>query len=76
MLYKVEYQNETDRKALLSLHSDKYLVEDQIVDEGNFLFFTDEKPLSVQIEEVKVKNDELSMTVDSILLDVIPNLFG
>lgn len=35
-----------------------------------------QKALSEQIAEVKAKNEELTMTVDSILTDVIPSLFG
>lgn len=35
-----------------------------------------QKALSEQIAEVKAKNEELTMIVDSILTDVIPSLFG
>lgn len=72
----VQYSDESERQILMSEHFDKYLIAERNIKEGNFLIFSLEKPFGVQLEELKTQNEALGLTVDSILTDVIPSLFG
>lgn len=44
MIYKYQYNNDSEREAFFSAHKDKHLLEEQNITEGNFLVFTDELP--------------------------------
>lgn len=75
MIYKFEYRNDTERQEIIEVHSEKYLIEEQNITEGNFLIFTDEFPLpsvEVQIDELKqdtlILMDALAVTYEEILM--------
>ena len=44
MTYKIEYISEKERLELINLHKDKFLIQEEILIEGNFLTFSDEEP--------------------------------
>ena len=52
MNFKFQYKNETDRNEIIEKNSDKYLIEEQNLFEGNFLVFSDIKPLEFIVEEM------------------------
>lgn len=71
----VQYHNDEERSQLIEQHSDLYLIRDAFTFEGMFLTFdVTATPQSKQDLESKV--NDLSMTVDSILTDVLPTLMG
>ncbi len=44
MLFKFEYLTSDERNGIIANNSDKYLVEEQNILEGNFLIFSDVAP--------------------------------
>lgn len=60
MKYAFEYTTEQERENIINSNTDKYLIEEKNIREGNFLVFTDVKPLEVEITELKTSNEELS----------------
>lgn len=56
MEFKYQYKDENERNYLLESNKGKYLVSEQILFEGNFLVFSDVKPVEVEIEELKQEN--------------------
>lgn len=85
MLYRYEYKDGVDRNELIEENKHLFFIEEQNLFTGNFLVFSDEEvPVQMvytqipvgEIEMLRQREEELTMTVDSILLDVIPNLFG
>lgn len=56
MTLKIEYQDEKDREAILEEYAHLYFIEDQNIYEGNFLVFTDVKPIEIEINELKQEN--------------------
>lgn len=52
----LQYESAQERELIISQHSDKYLISEKNIQEGNFLIFSSEKPLSVQVEELKAEN--------------------
>ena len=59
MIFKFEYKNITDRAAILKEHSDKFLIKEQNLIEGNYLIFSDEQPIDNQVKQLQKVNDEL-----------------
>ncbi|MGL5718839.1 MAG: hypothetical protein ACRCX2_37905 [Paraclostridium sp.] len=55
MLYKYEFSNEEEREIIISKNTDKYLIcEDRII-EGNFLIYSDIKTVEILQEEQAYK---------------------
>ena len=52
MIYKFQYTDQVSRQAILSANSDKTLTEEQNITEGNFLIFSDVKPLEMQLTDL------------------------
>lgn len=91
-MIRVQYETEEEYSRLIKEHSNMRLKEDQRLFEGKFLVFMDKDDESLVIYEsvpkeefenlkrenvnLKAQNEALGLTVDSILTDVIPNLFG
>lgn len=53
---KIQYRNQSDRSRILSEKKDMYLIEEQILIDGNFLIFSGEKPVSEVIKEMNQEN--------------------
>ena len=51
MNYKYQYTDSIDRQTIIDSHKDKILIEEQNITEGNFLIFSDIKPLENQLQE-------------------------
>lgn len=56
MIKKLEYSNQNERDFIISAHSHMYLTEELNTKEGNFLVFTDEKPIGFEINYLKHDN--------------------
>lgn len=67
MIIKIQYQNETDRDGIIALNTDKSLIEEQNITEGNFLIFTDTPRVEEQVAQLKEDN--------LILMDVLATLY-
>jgi hypothetical protein len=65
MRHIFQYTSEEEKSALISLHSTKYLVEEQNITEGKFLVFTDEPPQSAPVY-VTLPSAELAELKDKI----------
>ncbi len=61
MEYKYQYITEAERETLLQTHSDKILLEEQNITEGNFLIFGDEprQPVTI-IKKIEVDEEEFN----------------
>jgi len=74
MLYKIQYIDQSDRQTVLDANTDKILIEEQNIAEGNFLIYSDTPSLEVQIAQLK--EDNLIIREDSlILMDVLATMF-
>ena len=67
MIKKIQYTDLVSRKTILDANTDKYLVEEQNITEGNFLIFTDAKPLENQL--VDLSDNQL------VLMDVLATMY-
>ncbi|WJH30962.1 hypothetical protein N6H13_10480 [Paenibacillus sp. CC-CFT742] len=67
-MIKVQYKNQEDRQSILDEYKERFLIEDQVLIEGNFLIFSDE-PLPEPIVYVSVPQEEFErLKQDSTLL--------
>lgn len=55
MNYKFQYNDLNERESAINNNLDKFLIEEQNIEEGNFLIFSSNKPLSVEVAELKEK---------------------
>ena len=69
MKFKYEYFNDEDRQSVIVKNSDKYIIEEQNITEGNFLIFTDVKPIEIEVKELKVDINEIALTSAFMLED-------
>lgn len=76
MKYTFEYANQEDRETIINNNQDKYLIEEKNIKEGNFLIFTDAKPIELEIENIKQKQSIQDSVIEEILFDIIPTLGG
>jgi len=51
MLTKIQYQTQESKHVILNANSNKILIEEQNITEGNFLIFSDVKPLENLVNE-------------------------
>lgn len=72
MQYKIQYTNEIDRQLKIDANKDKVLIEEQNITEGNFLIFSNTKPLEIQIADLQQDNlilmDALATIYEAIAL--------
>lgn len=59
MNYKFEYKSQDERQNILNQNTDKFLIEEQNIAEGNFLIFSDVQP-SLPKVQIIVKEDNLN----------------
>lgn len=61
--YRFQFDDQEDRKLIIEQNADKYLVEEMRLFEGNFLIFSDVKPI-----------EEVVKTLESGLLEASSSL--
>lgn len=59
MKFTFEYETQEERRNIINSNLEKYLVEEKNIREGNFLIFTDIKPLELEVQELKETMDAL-----------------
>jgi len=67
MIIKLQYINQEEREQLIREHSDKYLVQEDNITEGNFLYFDTIKPLDFAIQEIQDAVDILLLKQEGII---------
>lgn len=72
MKYKFEFRDEESKSQLITEHSDKMLIEEQNITEGNFLIFEDSTSVSVEIDTLKSQLQTTQDAVDFLLLNQMP----
>lgn len=63
MLVKIQYYTQEDRQRILDENTTNYLVEEANIIDGNFLIFTDIKPIEQEFIELKDENKQLTATI-------------
>lgn len=74
MIYKFKFNSKEEKHAIEKNNSDKYLIEEQYLIDGNFLVYTDElsdfemiqKKISILEAENETLKQELSITQDAV----------
>jgi len=59
MKFKFEYHDNDERQSIIDEHSDKFLIEEQNITEGNFLIFSD-VPNMVLETEIATQKEQLT----------------
>jgi|LSQX01.2.fsa_nt_gb hypothetical protein len=67
MIYKFQYENQEERNQLIQSNSDKYLIEEQNIIDGNFLIFTDTPRLEDNIQDIKNNTDLILLKQEGII---------
>ena len=53
MIFKIQYTDTVDRQEKIDANTDKTLIEEQNITEGNFLIFSDVKPIENQLTDAQ-----------------------
>lgn len=71
MLYKYSFSNDSEKEQLIQANSDKFLIEEQNITEGNFLVFSDEPPQEniIYINVPKEEFDLMKQALDDLILN-------
>lgn len=75
MLYKYEFDSQTDYNNLIAKNENKFLIEVHYLIEGNYLVFSSEKPIELQIAELEntQKQQDQAMLETSLQLAMLTN---
>lgn len=76
MNLKFEYATEEERDRLIEENKSLYLIEDQILLSGKFLIFTDEKPIELEIKELKQKTELQDSAMQELMFMILPEING
>lgn len=68
MVYKFQYNNDEERQKILADNIEKHLIEERNVTEGNFLIFTDIKPLDIEVQTIKEQLKTTQEALDFLLM--------
>lgn len=79
MLYKYEYSTEQERHSILDANTDKFLIEEQNITEGNFLIFSAVLPKpeirivykdvpEEEINDLKLRTQDIELVLADIVL--------
>lgn len=67
MIYKYQFQNETEKQNIIKTNKNKILIEEDNITEGNFLIFSDTKPIEMQLKELKETVDILTLKTEGVI---------
>lgn len=70
MIYNHEYTTQEERENIINSNTDKYLIEERNIKEGNFLIFTDVKPIEIEVQETKERLTSTENTLIELLMEV------
>lgn len=65
MIYKYQYANDAERKALITNNATKRLLEEQNILEGNFLIFTDVPAEQTVLDSLQKENNLFKAQIKS-----------
>lgn len=72
MLYTFQYRTEQEKQSILKQNANKSLIEEKNLIEGNFLVFSDTKPIEIQVGQLQQDNlvlmDALAMTFEEVMM--------
>lgn len=68
MIYKYSYTNDAEKQTILNVNKDKFLIEEQIITEGNFLLFSDNLKEDKPETYIQMQIDIIKQVIDSIVL--------
>lgn len=63
MILKIQYTDQASRQVVLDANKDKTLTEEDNITEGNFLIFTDIKPMETQVSELQAQNAQMLLAL-------------
>lgn len=66
MEIKIQYTDFTDRQTIINNNSDKFLIKDEMLVDGNFLTFSDVKPIENQVADLQ----DNQLTIMSAIADL------
>ena len=69
MIYTFEYTNGEVRESIIQSNKDKYLIEERNIMTGNFLVFSDVKPLEIELSEVKDDVNDVAELTTIVAMD-------
>ena len=69
MLTTIEYANKEERDFILQQYKDKYLIAEKNIKEGNFLIFTDVKPIEISITELNQDINDVAELTTIVAMD-------
>lgn len=72
MQYKIQYTDQTDRQAKIDANRGKILILDENIQEGNFLTFSDVKPIENQVADLQ-ENQLIIMNAIADLYSALPD---
>lgn len=64
----VQYQTSDERETIINQHHDKFLISEKNIKEGNFLIFTDIKPIEIELSESKTRITDLELTIAEMMM--------
>ena len=67
MKYKYQFTDDTSKQSIIDTHSDKYLIEEDHHIDGNYLIFSDIKPIDVQLQDIQNNTDLLLLKQEGII---------
>lgn len=67
MKTKIEFKSNEEKQNILEQNKDKIVLEEQYLFTGNFLIFSDTKPLENQIKELKETVDILTLKTEGVI---------
>lgn len=76
MEYIFEYFSKDERQLLIESNSHKYLIKEKNIREGNFLIFTDVKPIEIELEELRNKVATQDTVMEELMFTILPELTG
>lgn len=69
MIYTFEYRDDVERDKIIADNSAKYLIEERNIKEGNFLLFTDSKPVDIEVRELKQQLQITQEAIDFLIMN-------
>lgn len=63
MIYNFQYTDQVNRQSVIDANKDKTLIEEDNIAGGNFLIFTDVKPLDAQVSELQSQNAQMILAL-------------
>jgi len=69
MIFRIQYTDQADRQVKINANLGKFLIEEDNITEGNFLTFSDVKPIEVVLEILTDKVSTNQSAIDYILMN-------